>query len=695
MQAAPAKSTIDTERVERILAALKGAKKVAILRLGSVGDVLATLPFAWLLRDLLPVGTSLAWIAHAAEAQLLEGVAVLDEILPLPRASMISSVPSWRKKLRGTGIDVVFDLHANVKSAIVSLATGARVRVGLDRADCRERWNPLVTNFKLPRLSSGNKTRRALEIATLLGHGAPAIRFGLEFTPDERRRAAAVLGGFPEEGRPVAVLQLGRFEDVRSWPPENYVALAGELARKGCHVLVLGGPQEVQSGNIVKSHLRTEQPAIRFEVGTLGLREVGALFQALSRDPGKEHVFLGPDSGCLHLSAACGLRTVGLHGPHSPERTAPMGPNVEAIYHPEAADCIPCGRRECVHEVESFCMKSISMGEALERLSKDKAGDRLPPSSLPSEERPMAPSPAKKAPPWKTGEGLQAAILAFLPFFFALSGPRGIAQSLPPALSTGGTVLITYLFGRSLGNHGAGLFSALSLLLMQGFLRSASAALPESVAAFLVTAGLFLYYQMDREREEKPGRGTLGRAAGLPGLGALATGATLPLGGLKAFLLPLAAVITFHAGERSLRRLLEKKAAFFFLLALFLAGAFFLSRSLIGGREAPEAAAWGRSTEADVPSGSYLPWLAIEALPASLLLPLVFFSHLKIRRYREDLGFADRRWRFPKAAFFGGLALLFLLPGRAALDLLLLFPMLSLLTGSWLGRMFFDRVKPW
>ena len=153
-----------------LLGELRRARTVGIVRLGSIGDVVATLPFAELLRPLLPPQARLVWVAHPGPARLLEGVAALDEVIILPRATVWSAIPRWRRCLREAGIDAIVDLHGNSKSALVALLTGARVRVGYSRRDCRESLNLLGTNRKLPALASGNKTRRAMEIAELLGH---------------------------------------------------------------------------------------------------------------------------------------------------------------------------------------------------------------------------------------------------------------------------------------------------------------------------------------------------------------------------------------------------------------------------------------------------------------------------------------------------------------------------------------------
>jgi hypothetical protein len=70
-------------------------------------------------------------------------------------------------------------------------------------------------------------------------------------------------------------------------------------------------------------------------------------------------------------------------------------------------------------------------------------------------------------------------------------------------------------------------------------------------------------------------------------------------------------------------------------------------------------------------------------LPASAAAPLALWAHLRTRRYREDLGFADRRWRFPKAALASGLALWIIFPANDPAWTLSLLPVLALIIGSW------------
>src|SRR5262245_54208277 len=131
--------------VAPLFAELARARRVAILRLGSIGDIIETLPIAWLLRDLLGPTPEFCWLTHPESAQLLERVPAIDRVVVVPRSRILTSAPRWRRTIGGAP-DVLLDLHGNTKSALVGLLSGARVRVGFHPSDCRERWNALGTN---------------------------------------------------------------------------------------------------------------------------------------------------------------------------------------------------------------------------------------------------------------------------------------------------------------------------------------------------------------------------------------------------------------------------------------------------------------------------------------------------------------------------------------------------------------------
>jgi hypothetical protein len=79
-------------------------------------------------------------------------------------------------------------------------------------------------------------------------------------------------------------------------------------------------------------------------------------------------------------------------------------------------------------------------------------------------------------------------------------------------------------------------------------------------------------------------------------------------------------------------------------------------------------------------------FILIGLLPASIVVPFALFDHLKSRRYREDLGLADRAWRFPKAALLAAAIGLTLSVCRGT-AMVLLAPLLALLLAAWCERL--------
>ena len=714
-------------RMGAITTALREARHVAIVRLGSIGDVVATLPIAWFLKDLLDREVRITWIVHEGAAHLLHGVPALDEVVSLPKGSLLKAVPVWKKILADRDIDAVLDVHGNLKSGIVSLLTGAAARIGFHRRDCREHWNPFFTNLKLPPLGSNNKTRRAIEIAQLVGHPQAIPRFGFVFDTQEEERARRVLSRVGLEERPLAVLQLARLEDIRSWPPEHYARLAERLLAGGYTVLVLGGPPEEESGEKVRDLLPETRLHLHFEINTLSLREVGALLKILAADAKAPHVFVGGDSGCLHLAAACGVRSIGFFGPQDPNRTAPLGRHVENLFHPEAATCIPCARRECFHPTRSFCMKSITADEVAGRVlepygeSTPESRDQVRGATLPEATREgsaSGPRDAPLTPAAKDGGAgpaspllgreltwtlLLAVILLSLRSTSAgeltevrqLPGLGPLLKSMDwlgqvlGVVSGSGLVFLTFLMGRRSGATKTGILSAVLLLGTALFIDLSATSPATCLFALLINLSFLLF--LEGEVRE----GWLRRWGGA--LAALASLLAFVVHGVLGVILPAVALIAFRAGEKALGKLVRLRAL------------------ISGGLVAASAAVWlvtmqqtqtegvaSDETVADLPAAffaplvvpasgvdpvwAYVAWLALRCLPASVLVPFALFAHLKNRRYREDLGFADRRWRYAKSVFLSGFILLSLLPMKDPRYLHALLPGLSVLSAAWLEK---------
>ncbi|MFH0911136.1 MAG: glycosyltransferase family 9 protein, partial [Planctomycetota bacterium] len=124
----------------------------------------------------------------------------------------------------------------------------------------------------------------------------------------------------------------GPFQRHRAWPVEKFALLAQFLEEESEYRTVfVGGKEDVRSAD--RCLMLMARPGLSF-AGGLSLRETLALLERL-------HLFIGNDSGPLHLAAALGVATVGLFGPESPARVfRRRDERHAAVYRPRA--CSPC-----------------------------------------------------------------------------------------------------------------------------------------------------------------------------------------------------------------------------------------------------------------------------------------------------------------------------------------------------------------
>ena len=276
---------------------------------------------------------------------------------------------------------------------------------------------------------------------------------------------------------------------------------------------------------------------------------------------------------------------------------------------------------------------------------------------------------------------------ALLAGFLRIFGASPFAARLPSVLAAFGLLGITYLLARRLSDHITGLVAAIALLCTTGVLTAACTVNIYLPAAFCIGGSALLYLEADR------GTTTISQAA-VP-LAVLAAVLAALIQGPSGLLIPAFALVAFHAAERNLGPLWRPVLLISALGALAVIGAWISFLGLSMGQDASDGMSFFfRAQAPGTPEHTGLAILAavkglfVTALPISLLAPFALFAHLKIRRYREDLGFGDRRWRLPKATLLAGMAALAVAPAAQPATqegaVLSLLPFLAVLVASWL-----------
>lgn len=291
--------------------------RILVVRLSAIGDVIHGVPVLCALRSALPEAF-LAWIVEGRAGDLLEGHPALDAIVRVPRGWLKSPSEVWRlrRRLHEFRFDTAIDLQCLTKSAIAAWLSGAPRRIGKGGEDGRElsRWihNELVA------CGGRHVIEHYLDLLKPMGIESPNVWFDLPESERDGRMATELLVHSGLRPRRFAIVNPGAGWPSKVWPAERYGELAKLLfAEHGLTTLAVWGiPGELPLAEAIVSasggHARLAPPTSMTELGALCRRAA---------------IFVGSDTGPMHLAVAVGTPTISLHGPSKAEWCGAYGPD--------------------------------------------------------------------------------------------------------------------------------------------------------------------------------------------------------------------------------------------------------------------------------------------------------------------------------------------------------------------------------
>ncbi|TCL75218.1 heptosyltransferase-3 [Hydrogenispora ethanolica] len=164
--------------------------------------------------------------------------------------------------------------------------------------------------------------------------------------------------------RPLVAVHCGGHYFIRKrWPAEKFVELLLELRLSGVEVALIGGTEDVANSLAIQALV----PGVINAAGALRLSQTAALMERCE-------LFIGNDSGPLHLAAAVGVPTIGLYGPTDPAQFYPYHPTRHRYIY-KALPCSPCyrfggGLWQFVPKCSRpYCMEAISVAEVIDEMT--------------------------------------------------------------------------------------------------------------------------------------------------------------------------------------------------------------------------------------------------------------------------------------------------------------------------------------
>lgn len=325
--------------------------KILLVRLRLIGDVVLTTPLIRALRRQYP-DAEITYLVERPAAPVVQGNPHLTDVIVAERHSGLARVGDdllLARRLRARRFDIAIDLHGGPRASLLTWLSGARRRIGY--ATKGRGWMYTDTVQRAPDLGPRHSVLNQWDLLDPLGI-APAdpARDPLEMT-DDAAAVARVEQRLRDAGiadAPLIVVHASAGNPFRRWPETSFVSVVCELVRHdpARAVVVFSGPSDAGASERITHAARQELGALGRAVPTMGHFDVGEI-RALAR---RAAVYIGGDSGPLHVAGTSEAPVVALLGPTLPERSMPWR---SPLLVAEAVDvgplpCRPCSQRVCV-----------------------------------------------------------------------------------------------------------------------------------------------------------------------------------------------------------------------------------------------------------------------------------------------------------------------------------------------------------
>ncbi len=316
-------------------------QRILIVRLSSMGDILHSLPAAVMLRQAFPHAI-LGWVIEERWAELLCALStprsgarspqrpLVDMIHPVNLKKWRSSIFSnqtWERMaaglsdLRSLHYEVAVDLQGAARSAILAHWSGATLVSGAvqPRENIASLWYSRKVITQRPHV-----VQQYAELAeAVIGNPLPVPDAVL---PSDPIAEQAVQNRLHESGiRDFAVLNPGAGWGAKQWPAERYGHVAQALSRHGIQSVINFGPREESLAALAEAASGGTARTMSFS-----LSELISLVR-------RARLFIGGDTGPMHLAAALHIPVVALFGPTDPVRNGPFRSNSIVLRNPNSS----------------------------------------------------------------------------------------------------------------------------------------------------------------------------------------------------------------------------------------------------------------------------------------------------------------------------------------------------------------------
>ncbi|AZO06004.1 MAG: glycosyltransferase family 9 protein [Mesorhizobium sp.] len=343
-----------------------GVRSILILQTKYIGDLVLASTLAKNLRIAYPEAR-IVFLCEARFAGFLTAHGIADETVAFKRSSARGTVMQRGlelyhvlRKLRRLACDMTIDLTDSKTTHFVAMALNARIRVGYFPTERRlGRFERQSANVRAKPFGYGERhfLYRYLSPLEALGEDLRVRVPSIEPLPSETARVLTLLDSCGLRRKAFLVVHAGASFPGRRWQPERFAAAVDTISSEtGLSVVLVGGPDEAQANDHIVAAVKA--PVVNL-VGKLSLETLMALLK-------EARLFLGNESGPMHMAAAAGTPVVGLYGLTNPVAWGPVGAPSISLRPPMPCECVAADMCHRTNPAKAFCVWRLEVDTVAE-----------------------------------------------------------------------------------------------------------------------------------------------------------------------------------------------------------------------------------------------------------------------------------------------------------------------------------------
>ncbi len=330
-------------------------KKILIIRLAYVGDVVMTLPVLKPLQEYFPEA-KISFLTNASASELLSGNPYIEKVIPYDAfwfyaKKKVLALREYLKMLRNIReekFDLVLDLRGDIRNiSLVAYPSMAPYRVSYEIGG-----GGYLLSSIAPFLEVKHKVDFHLDIIRFLGADTQKWDWDICLDSAELKEMKTIINeaGIDQEDRIIGIHPGGR-KPLKCWEPEKFAILADMIIQKySAKIVFLGAPNETR---LLESVIKGMKHSAVNLAGKTTIRQLAAAIRCCN-------LFVGNDSASIHIAAAQKIPVVAIFGPSTSRETRPFGDGNRVVEIEDMPCRSSCDEDQCLFHKRKECMRSIS-----------------------------------------------------------------------------------------------------------------------------------------------------------------------------------------------------------------------------------------------------------------------------------------------------------------------------------------------